>query len=119
GGRRLAMMAGDELTAIGRTPELLAVIARHGDTAMDFIWRNKGVLAGSAALAAFLSNPEPFLSGAADLTHVISQDVVQPVAEATAAAVLPMVTAAGQAIQPAVSAAAEAAWGFTLRIAGW
>ena len=36
-----------DLAAIGRTPELLEVIARHGDKAMDFIWKNKAVLAGS------------------------------------------------------------------------
>ena len=41
-GRRLAMMAGDDLAAIGRTPELLKVVARHGDRAMDFIWRRSG-----------------------------------------------------------------------------
>lgn len=43
GGRRMAMMAeSGELAAIGRHPELMDVIARRGDAAMDFIWRNKG-----------------------------------------------------------------------------
>jgi len=37
-GRRLAMMADDGmLTNIGRTDELLGVIRKHGDAAMDFI----------------------------------------------------------------------------------
>ena len=43
-------MAKGELAAIGRTPELLGVIAKYGDPAMDFIWRNKVVLAGGARL---------------------------------------------------------------------
>ena len=46
GGRRLAMMMADgDLAKIGRTEELLAVVAKYGDPAMDFIWRNKGSLA--------------------------------------------------------------------------
>jgi hypothetical protein len=79
GGRRLAILAqGGELAAIGRTPELLAVVARHGDRAMDFIWRHKGVLAGGAALAAFLANPEPFLSGTSDLVGTVAESTVKP-----------------------------------------
>jgi hypothetical protein len=117
-GRRLAMMAGDDLAAIGRTPELLDVIARYGDRAMEFIWRHKAILAGSAALAAFLRDPEPFLSGAADLAHVVSEDVVQPVAQAAAEAVKPAVAAAGDLIRPAVKDAAEAVQVVTLWVGG-
>jgi hypothetical protein len=40
----------------GRHGELLQVIATHGDRAADWVWRNKGVLAGGAALTAFLAN---------------------------------------------------------------
>ncbi len=51
GGRRLAMMMADgELAGIGRTEELLGVVAKYGDPAMDFIWRNKEVRAGGARL---------------------------------------------------------------------
>jgi hypothetical protein len=77
--RRLAMMAADggELAKIGRTPELLAVIEKYGDQAMQFVWRHKGALAVSATLAAFLAEPEPFISGAKDIT----QAVVKPLAE--------------------------------------
>src|SRR5438270_311241 len=49
--RRLAMMADDgELAALGQTPALLETVAKYGDRAMDFVWRNKGSLAVGAAL---------------------------------------------------------------------
>jgi len=62
--RRIAMMVEDgDLTKIGRTPEVMSVVERFGDRAMQFIWRHKFVLAGGTALAAFLDNPEPFIDG--------------------------------------------------------
>ena len=72
------MMADGELAAIGRTPELLAVIARYGDPAMDFIWRHKAVLAGGVALTAFLANPEPYLNGTNRLAGTVAENVVRP-----------------------------------------
>lgn len=79
--RRLAMMADDgHLAKIGRTPELLEVVAKYGDRAADFIWRNKGALTVTAALTAFLANPEPFLDGATDITKVVSENAVKPLA---------------------------------------
>jgi hypothetical protein len=45
--------------AAKRHAELLEVVGRRGDAAADFLWRNKGVLAGGAALTVFLANPEP------------------------------------------------------------
>jgi hypothetical protein len=77
GGRRMAMMAG-ELSASGRTAEVMGVIARHGDRAMDFIWRNKGILAGGAALTAFLVNPEPYLDNANIAVKTVAENAVQP-----------------------------------------
>jgi hypothetical protein len=76
--RRLAMMADDRsLAAIGRSDELLAVVGRYGNRAMDFVWKNKKPLAAAAALTAFLANPEPFLDGTVEL----ARDFVRPVAE--------------------------------------
>lgn len=82
--RRLAMMAADggELARIGRTPELLTVIEKYGDKAMQFIWTHKGALAVAATLTAFLAEPEPFLNGAKDIT----QTVVKPLADVPAIA---------------------------------
>jgi hypothetical protein len=77
-GRRLAMLLDGELAQAGRHPELLGVIAKHGDRAIDFLWQNKGVLAGGAALTAFLVNPEPYLNGARDLAEVAGESVVKP-----------------------------------------
>lgn len=88
GGRRLAMMAkGGELTSLGHTPELMEVIARHGDTAMNFIWRNKGSLAIGTTLTAFLANPEPFLDGSTKLVGAVAENVAKPVVQETARAV--------------------------------
>ena len=79
--RRLAMMAaeGGELARIGRTTELLAVIETYGDKAMQFIWKHKGALTVSAALAAFLHTPQTFIDGAKDLTQIAAENAVKPI----------------------------------------
>ncbi len=83
-GRRLAIMQTEgELARIGRTPELLDVVAKYGDRAMEFVWKNKGSLAVAAALAAFLVNPKPFIDGAADITKVVAENAVKPLADAS------------------------------------
>jgi hypothetical protein len=80
--RRLAMLAEDgQLAKIGQTPDLLEVVAKYGDRAADFIWRNKGALTVTAALTAFLANPEPFLDGAADITKIVAENAVKPIAD--------------------------------------
>jgi hypothetical protein len=78
------MMAseGGELTRIGRTPEVLAIIEKYGDKAMQFIWNHKGALAVAATLTAFLAEPEPFINGVKDIT----QAVAKPLAEVPAIA---------------------------------
>lgn len=82
-GRRLAMLADQgDLVRWGRTDELLSVLARHGDVAMDFIWKHKGALAVGATLTAFLADPEPFLSGARQLAGDVAQHVAPPAVEA-------------------------------------
>src|SRR5262249_9635137 len=56
GGRRLAQMVEDgTLASLGRTREVLAVIGRYGDKAMEFIWKHKGALAVGTVLVAFLA----------------------------------------------------------------
>jgi hypothetical protein len=76
-GRRLAMMAGEDVLK----PELMDVICRHGDKACDFIWRNKGALAVGTTLAAFVAAPESFIEGTSQLTGIIANSVAQPIAE--------------------------------------
>jgi hypothetical protein len=84
GGRRLAMMAeGGELSAIGRTPELMQVISGRGDAAMDFIWRNKGPLAVGTTLTAFLAKPEAFIDGTNQLAGTVGESVVKPLVQET------------------------------------
>ncbi len=60
----------------GRKRDVLAVMERYGDRACDFIWKHKGVIFGTAALAAFLANPEPFLRGARDIAKVPMSGIV-------------------------------------------
>lgn len=91
-GRRLAMMQGDgELARIGRTPELFDVVGKYGDRAMEFIWKHKGALAVTAALSAFLANPEPFINGTADIAKVVGENAMKPLAEATGQAAVEVV----------------------------
>jgi hypothetical protein len=87
-GRRLAMMAGDgELKQIGRTEQLLDVVAHYGDKAADFIWRNKGALAVGTVLTAFLADPQPFLDGTRDFSQIVAENAVKPLAQGFAAGV--------------------------------
>jgi hypothetical protein len=82
-GRRIAMMLeGGDLAKIGRTNELLDVVGKFGNRGMDFVWRNKGTLAVSTALVAFLADPAPFIDGARDLTKVVAENTVGALAQA-------------------------------------
>ncbi|MFN4242242.1 MAG: hypothetical protein ACK4PI_03290 [Tepidisphaerales bacterium] len=85
-GRRLAMMADDgSLRALARRDDLLETIARYGDRAADFIWRNKGALAVGAIATAFVTQPEAFLDGAVRIVEKGGQYVVEPVARSVVA----------------------------------
>jgi hypothetical protein len=66
--QRFAMLADDGLLASsGRSGELLQVLRRFGDPAMEFVWKNKGALTVSSVLATFLTNPQAYISGVAAL----------------------------------------------------
>jgi hypothetical protein len=72
-GRRIGMMLeSGELEQIGRTPEVLEVVTKYGNSACDFIWQNKGALAVAAGATAFLADPEPFINGAKDITQIVA-----------------------------------------------
>jgi hypothetical protein len=75
-------MASDEglLAATGRSGELLTVIGKYGDAAMDFIWKNKGALAVASVLATFLADPEVYIRGAKEL---VVSPVLEPIARGT------------------------------------
>lgn len=76
-GRRLAMLRQQGML----NPELLDVVRKHGDEACDFIWANKGALAVGATLTTFVLSPEEFLNGTAQLTGIVADAAVRPVAE--------------------------------------
>ncbi|GBD36503.1 hypothetical protein HRbin36_01628 [bacterium HR36] len=88
--RRLAIMHNSgELAKIGRTEELFEVIAKKSepgwaDRVMDFIWRHKGALTVTAALAAFLAEPEAFINGVKDITQIAAENTVGKMAEGIA-----------------------------------
>ncbi len=68
GARRLGLIATEPaFLKMGKTSALLDCVAKFGDDAAEFIWKNKGALAVSAVLTAFLVNPEPFIQGIANL----------------------------------------------------
>ncbi len=82
-GRRLAILAEGETAHIATHPKVLEVIARFGDRAMDFVWKHKGSLVVTAALAAFVADPEPFITGGRDITKIVAENAVKPLAEAS------------------------------------
>lgn len=66
--QRLGMIANEGLlSATARSPELLPVIRQYGDSAMEFIWNNKGALAVATVLGTFLADPKPYISGVSEL----------------------------------------------------
>lgn len=88
GARMLAQLAASgELARTGRAGEVLGVVERYGDRAMAFFWRNKGALATTAVLTAFLSDPRPFIDGTRDVAQVAADAAVRPVAGVPAALV--------------------------------
>jgi hypothetical protein len=78
--QRLGMLADDGLlSATQRSPELLGVISRYGDTAMNFVWNNKGALTVGTFLAGFLADPEAYFSGVKSLVEPVAKSVVEPI----------------------------------------
>jgi hypothetical protein len=61
---------------------LRTLVGRYGDRALDFVWRHKGALAVSAALAAFLADAGPFLDGSRTLAGCAASAAARPVADA-------------------------------------
>jgi LPXTG-motif cell wall-anchored protein len=81
GARRLAMLAEDgTLAAVPEKQKLLETVAKHGDAAMNWIWRNKGALTTAAVITAFVADPKPFIDGTAKIAEVGAEHVAGPVA---------------------------------------
>ncbi len=79
--QRLNMLAEDGvLSATQRSGELLPVIRKYGDEAMDFIWKNKGSLAVASVLTTFLADPQAYISGTKEL---VVDPILGPIAEGT------------------------------------
>lgn len=79
--QRLNMLAEDGvLSATQRSGELLPIIRKYGDEAMDFIWKNKGSLAVASVLTTFLADPQAYISGAKNL---VVDPILGPIAKGT------------------------------------
>lgn len=120
GGRRICMMVADgDLAKIGRTEELLEVIAKYGDRAVKFVWENKGALAVTATLAAFLADPETFLSAAEGVTVSVVESAVPPLTELPSKAVTGVVGASWTSLLALAAIGSGVAWASRRRPAGW
>lgn len=63
-GQRLAILAEEGFLTPARRPEaFMAVLARHGDVAMELVWKHRVALSAAAVWIAFLNDPEAFLDG--------------------------------------------------------
>ena len=78
-GRRLIQMVEEKAMPAKDVQALLGTIEKNGDKAMDFIWRHRKVLASATFLAAFVSNPEPYLTGAKQLLDAAAGPIVRSV----------------------------------------
>ncbi len=77
--RQIAMLHKDGIILAGTAGNsLLDVIAKYGDKAMNFIWRNKGALAVTAVVGTFVANPEAYIDGTKEL---IVEGVSRPATE--------------------------------------
>jgi len=91
-GVRLAILADTgELAKLGKTDALLEIVGRYGNRAMEFIWNNKGALAVTAGMTAFIADPEGFLNGTRHLAQVVGENVIAPSVGAVAEHVAPHV----------------------------
>jgi len=66
------------LAKIGKTPEIMNVVGKYGDGAMNFVWKNNGSLLVGTAMVAFLADPEPFINETKDLATVAANVAVEP-----------------------------------------
>ena len=78
--QRLGISADEGLlSATQQSPELLGVIRKYGDPAMNFIWNNKGALTVGTLLAGFLEDPEAYFSGMKSLVEPVAKIVIEPI----------------------------------------
>jgi hypothetical protein len=87
GARRLAMLAEEGALARIQKDKLLETVAKHGDGAMNWIWRNKGALATAAVVTAFVANPQPFIDGTVKVAETGAEHVAAPVANKIASGI--------------------------------
>lgn len=67
--RRIILMQ-DETGLATKMPEVLDIIGKYGEKTVTFIWNNKGALATTAVLAAFITDPQPFIDGTRELVSI-------------------------------------------------
>ncbi len=78
--QRFGMLATEGFfTSTPQSAGLINIIGKHGDSAMNFIWRNKGALTVTAVLLKFYTDPQSFISG----TNILTEPVINSVANNT------------------------------------
>jgi len=74
--RRLAILHEEGvLQKMPHREEVMDVIARYGDRAADWVWRNKGAILVTSVAAGFVANPEGFLTGTSQLVEAVTEPV--------------------------------------------
>ena len=80
-GRRLMIMASEEMLEPTQLQRLMPMIGQYGDEAMDFIWRHRKLLVTAAVVSELLRDPEPYLNGACDLAAVLGNSAGEAVTQ--------------------------------------
>jgi hypothetical protein len=81
-----------DLLAGPHADELMSVLARTGEKGASFVWEHKGALASATVMAAFLTNPEPFIDGTRDLAETVVEGGAKAVDSVATHVVGPVVT---------------------------
>lgn len=77
--QRLAILEKEGvLSASPHSKELLSVVGKYGDAAMEFIWKNKGALAVAGVLVTFLNDPLPYIQG---IKELVIDPIAKPIVE--------------------------------------
>ena len=96
--RLYALLKGSSKLPLDRqqTQLLWKRLRQYGKPLLEFMWQHRKELAVAGVLAAFLANPEPFVTGARDLAEVIAENTLKPLAETPQKVLAPLTEAAAR-----------------------
>lgn len=83
-GRRLIMLE-QELAQSGQAQPLLKLVGQKGNTAMEWIWANKGTVAAGVGATVLLTNPDAVLSAGTNVATAAldsaGKNLIRPITE--------------------------------------